>query len=117
MADIDIDFGVFEGHSKFAIVCHNKFELVHCLKSIARSFPKVMPMTPNRYSKFVLDFGLPAAVSPNLHRRTPAIGYDHPSYYLHNGYIVVDFHDALYKDLPESDLSLEEFLGIRLVST
>ena len=114
MADIDINYDLFDGNLKYAIVCSNKFELEHCLKAHHNSFPSVFFTSPKRFSRFVLNYGLPAAVSPNLHKHGYGIGYDHQSYYEDENYIVVDFKDVAISQFQESDIAIEEFLGIRL---
>ena len=113
MADISIDFGLLEDNREFAIVCNGKFEVVHCLRAIDKKYPSVLPMTPNRYCKIVLGFMRPVAIALHLNEGKLRVGYDDPDYYSRNGYVVVNFRDAVIEnELQESDASLAEFLGV-----
>ena len=117
MADIDINYDLFDGNLKYAIVCHSKFEVEHCAKALRKNFPKVFFTSPKRFSRYVMSFGLPAAISPNLHKPGYYVGYDRPEYYEKEGYIVIDFKYAIVKELRDSDIPIEELLGIGSINT
>ena len=113
MANISIDYGVFGGNFKFAIICRNKFEVTHCIKALYRDYPRVKAFgTIKRYASIAMSQGMPTAISPNLHRPGYGIGYCSPEYYIDDGYVVAEFSDLISKDIDESDTSIEDFLGL-----
>ena len=113
MADISIDYGIFAGNLKFAIICRNKFEVTHCIKALYRDYPRVKAYaTAKRYASIAMSQGMPVAISPNLHRPGYGIGYCNPEYYVDDGYTVAEFSEMIAKDIDESDIPIEEFLGI-----
>lgn len=113
MANINIDLGLFEGDLNVAIVCNSKFEIEHCLRGIKNKYPSILPMTPKRYGRLILDTMRPAAISLHLGECSQRVGYDRPEYYSRAGYVLVNFRDAVIEnELQESDASIEEFLGV-----
>lgn len=77
-----------------------------------KAFPRIKNMAPKRYASIAMSQGMPTAISPNLHRPGFGIGYCNPEYYVDEGYQVVEFANLIGKDIVESDISIEDFLGL-----
>ena len=112
MADINLDFSVVGDSSKYAIVCRNKFEVLHCIKALYARYPAVKMWSPKRYTRIVMSYGMPTAISPHAHALGNRLGFADPELYSADGFQVVEFSELIARDIDESDIPIEEFLGL-----